>query len=287
MRELFSAYPEAVENTAKSLRRCNVEFTFGKYHLPEFQLPAGYDSLTYLKELCDKGYQERYGDDAPRVPRADGIRDRHDREDGLYRLLPHRLRLCELRQKAGIPVGPGRGSAAGSHGDVCAAHHRHRPDEVRPLLRAVFEPGAGDHARYRHGLRRHAARRGGGLRPAQIRRRPCGADRHLRHHGRPGRHPRRGPGAELHLCRDGRRGKAGAAATPHITLDEALRVSPPLREMYEQDARVQTLIDTARPSRVCRATRPPTPPASSSRASRSTTMCPWRQTTTRSSPSIP
>ena len=62
MRELFSAYPEAVENTARIAARCNVEFTFGKYHLPEFKLPAGYDSLTYLKELCDKGYQERYGD---------------------------------------------------------------------------------------------------------------------------------------------------------------------------------------------------------------------------------
>ena len=55
MRGLFSANPEAIENTAKIAARCNVEFTFGKYHLPEFKLPAGYDSLTYLKELCDKG----------------------------------------------------------------------------------------------------------------------------------------------------------------------------------------------------------------------------------------
>ena len=36
---------------------CNLEFTFGKYHLPEFKLPEGYDSFSYLKKLCDEGYQ--------------------------------------------------------------------------------------------------------------------------------------------------------------------------------------------------------------------------------------
>lgn len=49
----------------KIAERCNVEFTFGKYHLPEFKLPAGYDSLTYLKELCTKGFAERYGEEHP------------------------------------------------------------------------------------------------------------------------------------------------------------------------------------------------------------------------------
>ena len=44
MEELFAAYPEAVENTQRIADRCQLEFTFGKYHLPEFQLPPGYDS---------------------------------------------------------------------------------------------------------------------------------------------------------------------------------------------------------------------------------------------------
>ena len=50
-----------VENTQRIADRCQFDFTFGKYHLPEFQLPPGYDSFTYLKELCDAGYRERYG----------------------------------------------------------------------------------------------------------------------------------------------------------------------------------------------------------------------------------
>ena len=66
--------------------------------------------------------------------------------------------------------------------------------------------------------------------------------------------------------------------TPHITLDEALKVSPQLREMYESDERVQDADRYgARRSRVCRATHRRTRRASSSRASRSTTMCPSRR----------
>ena len=56
LRERFPQADEAFENTVKIAERCNVEFTFGKYHLPEFKLPAGYDSLTYLKELCAKPF---------------------------------------------------------------------------------------------------------------------------------------------------------------------------------------------------------------------------------------
>ncbi|MBQ2738983.1 MAG: PHP domain-containing protein, partial [Oscillibacter sp.] len=63
MTELFGDYEGTIENTAKIAEMCNVEFTFGKYHLPEFQLPEGYDSFSYLKKLCDEGYRDRYGDD--------------------------------------------------------------------------------------------------------------------------------------------------------------------------------------------------------------------------------
>ena len=45
----ISDYPEAIENTGKIAERCNLEFTFGKYHLPEFKVPEGYTSLTYFK----------------------------------------------------------------------------------------------------------------------------------------------------------------------------------------------------------------------------------------------
>ena len=63
MQALFEGYEGAIENTQKIADLCNLEFTFGKYHLPEFKLPEGYDSFTYLKELCDAGYKARYGED--------------------------------------------------------------------------------------------------------------------------------------------------------------------------------------------------------------------------------
>ena len=65
METLFAGYEGAVANTAKVADMCNLEFTFGKYHLPEFQLPPGYDSFSYLKKLCDEGYKRRYGADEP------------------------------------------------------------------------------------------------------------------------------------------------------------------------------------------------------------------------------
>lgn len=69
MEELFAGYPDAVENTQRIADRCRFDFTFGKYHLPEFQLPEGYDSPTYLRELCEKGFAERYGAQKPEYHR--------------------------------------------------------------------------------------------------------------------------------------------------------------------------------------------------------------------------
>ena len=63
MASLFDGCEGALENTQKITEMCNLEFTFGKYHLPEFKLPEGYDSFSYLKKLCDEGYKTRYGDD--------------------------------------------------------------------------------------------------------------------------------------------------------------------------------------------------------------------------------
>ena len=63
MAALFAGYEGALENTSKIADMCNLDFSFGKYHLPEFRLPEGYDSFSYLKKLCDEGYRERYGTD--------------------------------------------------------------------------------------------------------------------------------------------------------------------------------------------------------------------------------
>ena len=61
MAALFPNYPEALENTVKIAQLCNVEFEFGKYHLPHFQLPEGWtDGDAYFEKLCMDGFARRY-----------------------------------------------------------------------------------------------------------------------------------------------------------------------------------------------------------------------------------
>ncbi len=118
MSELFSDYEGALENTAKVADMCNMDFTFGKYHLPEFQLPPGYDSFSYLKKLCDEGYQARYGEDEAH---REQLRYEQDMIEKMgftdYFLIVSDF--VRYARNAGIPVGPGRGSAAGSMVSYC------------------------------------------------------------------------------------------------------------------------------------------------------------------------
>lgn len=98
----------------KIAERCNVEFTFGKYHLPEFKLPAGYDSLTYLKELCAKGFAERYGEAHPEYRQQLDYEIDMIEKMGFTDYFLIVADFVNFAKQAGIPVGPGRGSAAGS-----------------------------------------------------------------------------------------------------------------------------------------------------------------------------
>ena len=119
MEELFGAYPDAVANTQRIADRCQMEFTFGKYHLPEFRLPPGVDSPTYLRQLCEKGFTERYGTE------HEDYRRQLDYElDMIGRMgfTDYFLIVSDFvryAKDAGIPVGPGRGSAAGSMVSYC------------------------------------------------------------------------------------------------------------------------------------------------------------------------
>ena len=114
LRELFPQQGEAFENTAKIAERCNLEFTFGKYHLPEFQLPEGYDSLSYLKELCDRGFEERYGDRHPEYRQQLEYEIDMIEKMGFTDYFLIVSDFVRYAKSVGIPVGPGRGSAAGS-----------------------------------------------------------------------------------------------------------------------------------------------------------------------------
>ena len=118
MMELFPDHPEAIENSHKIAERCNVEFEFGEYHLPEFVPPEGMTNKDYLRNLCYDGLERRYGNEALL-------------DESIYRTrLESELEVIEkmgyveyflivwdfihYAKSNDIPVGPGRGSAAGS-----------------------------------------------------------------------------------------------------------------------------------------------------------------------------
>ena len=120
MAALFPDYPQAVENTQKIADACNLEFRFGVHHLPEFKLPEGYDDGdAYFQKLCEEGFARRYPD-APAT-----YRERLTYEMGVIRqmgFVDYFLIVSDFigyAKSHDIPVGPGRGSAAGSMVAYC------------------------------------------------------------------------------------------------------------------------------------------------------------------------
>lgn len=114
MRSILGGYEGAIENTARIAERCNVTFTFGEHKLPAFDVPEGETAKTYLRKLCEKAIPERYGQKTPEVMNRLnyelGIIDRMGFSD--YFLIV--MDFIHFAKTHGIPIGPGRGSAAGS-----------------------------------------------------------------------------------------------------------------------------------------------------------------------------
>ena len=120
MRALFPEVPEAFDNTVKIAQRCNVEFEFGKTKLPHFDVPDGRGHFEYFKEQCVNGLYRNYGENPPRE-----LFDRLDYELETVRemgYVDYYLIVNDFIQYAksqDIPVGPGRGSGAGSLAAYC------------------------------------------------------------------------------------------------------------------------------------------------------------------------
>ena len=93
--------------------------TFGKYHLPEFKLPEGYDALTYLRKLCDEGFAERYGRTTESYRKQLHYELDMIEKMGFTDYFLIVSDFVRYAKSAGIPVGPGRGSAAGSMVSYC------------------------------------------------------------------------------------------------------------------------------------------------------------------------
>jgi DNA polymerase-3 subunit alpha len=115
MAALFPNYPAAVENTAKIAQLCNVEFEFGKYHLPHFQLPEGYtDGWPYFEKLCLDGFARRYPNGSEEYLKQLRYEMEMIRKMGFVDYFLIVSDFIGYAKSNGIPVGPGRGSAAGS-----------------------------------------------------------------------------------------------------------------------------------------------------------------------------
>ncbi|MDE7425488.1 MAG: DNA polymerase III subunit alpha [Lachnospiraceae bacterium] len=114
MATLFPYALEALENTHKIAERCNVEITFGEYKLPQYDVPEGYTAWEYLQKICQEGLIRRYGD--PSKELQDRLQYELDTIHGMG-FVEYFLIVWDFIKYAkdhDIPVGPGRGSAAGS-----------------------------------------------------------------------------------------------------------------------------------------------------------------------------
>ena len=132
---------------------------------------------------------------APHVHRPHRVRARRHQGDGFLRVLPRGVGPRALREVAGDPRRSGAGERGRLVRRVLPAHRRHRPDQVRPAVRAVPQPGPQADARHRHGLRLALPRRDDQVRRGEVRRRPRRADHHLLDDQGAGRGARRGAGA--------------------------------------------------------------------------------------------
>src|SRR5438552_824847 len=117
MREIFRDFPDAITNTLEIAGRCNLEIEFGKSKYPEYPVPAGKTREGYLRELCYKGLHERYGEraanDQELITRLDYEVDVLEKT-GFVSYLLIVWDFIHFAKEREIPVGPGRGSAAGS-----------------------------------------------------------------------------------------------------------------------------------------------------------------------------
>ena len=114
MREIFAEVPEAIKNTIEITNRCNLELQFGQDLLPHYHPPDGKRAVDYLRELCMEGLERRYPGTGPdimgRLNHELGIIE-HMNFASYFLIVWDFIRYA---RSVGIPVGPGRGSAAGS-----------------------------------------------------------------------------------------------------------------------------------------------------------------------------
>ncbi len=245
MASLFPEHPEILDNTMKIAARCQVDFAFGHYHLPVYDVPEGYTAQEYLHKLCIEGLERLYGAD------AEDKRERLEYELNMIAqmgFVDYFLIVWDFIHYAktnGIPVGPGRGSAAGSIVAYCLGittidplkyslyfERFLNPERVSmPDIDVDFcyvrRPEVIDYVTRKYGADHVAQIVTFGTMAARNAIRDVGRALNI-------------PYGDVDVI---------AKLIPqelHITIDKALASSEQLRQRYEQDEVAHTLIDTAR-----------------------------------------
>ena len=249
MRSILGRFPDAIENTAKIAEMCNYDFEFGHYHLPKFQLPQGEtDSYEYLCKLCQEGMVRRY------APGREDVQNQLDYELSMIRqmgFVDYFLIVSDFigyAKRKGIPVGPGRGSAAGSVVSYCLGITDVDPIKYSLFFERFLNPERVsmpdidvDFCVNRRGeVIDYVGRKYGTDHVAQIVTFGTMAARAaIRDVGRALNISYAETDAVAKLVPSG----PGAL---NMTLNEALKLSKPLKELYDNDENVKRLVDTAR-----------------------------------------
>ena len=245
METLFPNCREAFDNTAKIAERCNLEFTFHEYHLPSFPVPEGYTNESYFRELCEKGFAERY-----RNPPKE-YRERLEYEIGVissmgyvnyYLIVWDFIRYAK---EQGIPVGPGRGSGAASIVAYCIHITEVDPMKYGLIFERFLNPERVSMPDFDTDFCQE--RRGEVIEYVM---RKYGAD-HVAQIATFGTMAARGAIRDVGRALNFSYAETDVVAklvptTPHITLEEALKTSPQLKQMYDSDPKVKKLIDAAK-----------------------------------------
>lgn len=245
MQEIFANIPEAISNTVKIAEMCNVELEFGKLHLPKFNVPNNKDAYEYLKELCYLGLKRLYGEN---------IEDKIERLE--YELsvinqmgyVDYFLIVGDFIRYAkenNIPVGPGRGSAAGSLVSYCLGITNIDPLKYNLLFERFLNPERVSMPdididfcyERRQEVIDYVVRKYGEDKVTQI----------ITFGTMAARGAIRDVGRALDIAYN--EVDAVAKMIPMqigMSIDKALEINPELRTKYEQDDKIKELIDTAR-----------------------------------------
>lgn len=244
LRALFPGCEEAFDNTVKIAQQCNLDFVFHEYHLPAYPVPEGYTNEEFFRKLCYDGFRERYPDE------PEEYKQRLEYEIGVisrmgyvnYYLIV--WDFIHYAKTTGIPVGPGRGSGAASIAAYCMHITEVDPMKYALIFERFLNPERvsmpdfdTDFCQERRGeVIEYVMRKYGTDHVAQI--------------ATFGTMAARGAIRDVGRALNFSFAETDVVAklvptTPHITLKDAMQSAPKLKEMYDTDPRIHTLLDTA------------------------------------------